>query len=105
MINLDLTRLEHNDIIEYLKYAQDQKRKQKLENENKVKSNFDKFDTTIYDINRISQLIEILNYKGSRTSIYKRSDSTYMSQREIYKTNYEKRKQEKNKTEGLIKIL
>ena len=104
MIKLELTRLEHNDIIEYLKYAQKQKQlNQKKQNETGIAGL--KFDTTIYDINRINQLIEILNFRGSRTNIYKSSANMYLSKEERYLTYYEKRKKDKDNSEGLIKVL
>lgn len=64
MVNLQLSPYEHGDIIEYLKYAKEQK----INNQDKIVS---KFNTTKYDVERIEFLIKILLSKNERINVRK----------------------------------
>ena len=100
MIKIELEPLEHKDIITYLKYAQVQKETNKPTN-----NIYTKFDSTNYDINRIEQLIEVLETKESRMNIYKANAYVgYLTPREKQKIRYEKERKKKE-MESLVEVL
>lgn len=98
MVRIELDTYEQGSLVEYLKYAIEQKEL----NRPKPRPNGGmKFDTTDYDINRIKQLIEQIERPKSRTNIYKPIKYTEYVSREKRKNNGDN----KNQMEGLIEIL
>lgn len=73
MNRIELNAYEKKDIIEYLKYAKEQKELNRPIID--IFKNKGKFDTTAYDINRIESLIKILESKNERTSLNKNDRS------------------------------
>ena len=89
MIRIELDAFEKKDLIEYLKYAINQK---KL---NKPKQEYIgmKFDTTNYDIQRIEHLIEEIKNPKAKTNVYKTVEyDRYLVGQEKQKFNYMKKK-------------
>lgn len=68
MINIELDPYEQKDIIEYLKYAQEQKVLNKPKPNPNVKGGSMRFDTTNYDVDRIDYLIKKIETKKLHTN-------------------------------------
>lgn len=71
MIRVELDAFEQKDILEYLKYAIEQKEKNRPEPNYNLRGGSARFDTTTYDIMRIQQLMKQIESPRSRTNIYK----------------------------------
>ena len=70
METIQLNAYEKKDLIEYLKYAKEQKelnRKKVVVTSRQTK----KFNTTDYDIQRIDYLLDIIGYSRERISLKK----------------------------------
>ena len=71
METIQLSIYEKKDLVEILKYAKEQKQKNKPII-NIMSKQTRKFDTTDYDIGRIDNLLEILKSKKERITLKKR---------------------------------
>ena len=108
MIRVELDPYEQKDLIEYLKYAINQKEINRPPKTPHLKGGGAKFDTTNYDVMRIEHLIDQIENPRSRMDIYKPARYTeYLTSEDKQKARYEKQKEEKRKKEmeGLIEIL
>ena len=71
MIRIELDTFEQKDLLEYLNYAMEQKEINRPVSITSIRGGSSRFDTTTYDIMRISQLIEQIKNPHSRTNVYK----------------------------------
>lgn len=71
MIRIELDTYEQKDLLDYLKYAIEQKEKNRPEPNPYLKGGSARFDTTNYDIMRIEQLMRQIERPRSRVSVYK----------------------------------
>ena len=101
MVRVELDPYERGSLIEYLKYAKEQKELNRPKHNPNLKGGGMKFDTTDYDISRIEHLIEQIENPQSRTNIYKPAQYTEYVSRE----NKKKEEERKKEMEGLIEIL
>lgn len=107
MIRIELDPFEQKDLIEYLKYAINQKELNRPEPNHHLKGGGAKFDTTNYDIMRMEYLIDEIQNPREKMNIYKSTSyDTYLS-REKQKEDYQKAKLKsvKKEMEGLVEIL
>ncbi len=73
MVKIELEPLEHKDIIDYLKYAIEQKQIGNVKKDYRgMPDSTRKFNTTKYDIDRIKFLIKVLSSKNDRTILNKK---------------------------------
>lgn len=104
MIRLELDPYEQKDLIEYLKYAINQKEINRPPKNPHLKGGGAKFDTTNYDIMRIEYLINQIENPHSKTHIYKPAHYVdYLTNEDKQKARYEKQKEEKKQTKEMIK--
>lgn len=108
MIKIELDPYEQKDLIEYLKYAIDQKELNRPKPSPHLNGGGMKFDTTNYDIMRLEHLINEIENPTSKVNIYKPTQyDSYLTREENQKAKYQRQKEEKLKKEmeGLIEIL
>ena len=70
MVRIELNAYEKRDLIEYLKYAKEQKEKNKPKLDI-ITRQTRRFDTTDYDVERIEKLIEVIENNKERISLNK----------------------------------
>lgn len=102
MIRVELSPFEKRDLIEYLRYAINQKEINKPDY-----GDLRRFDTTDYDIMRIEQLIDIIENPERKINIYKPVASETLGKEDKARIRYQKKKEQEQKEQlkDLIEIL